>query len=84
MQQFVAADANLPKEVALPIPAHRQVATELVARREFPVLDVIDALKPVAQPELLSTRKTSASLSPTGEGEAIIDGLISPLPLKQR
>lgn len=83
VQQFVSADAQLPKEVALPIRAHRQVASELVARRGFSVLEVIEALRPLAQPELLSTKETTGSLSPTGEGEAIIDGLISPLPLKQ-
>jgi hypothetical protein len=84
VQQFVSADAQLPKEVALPIPAHRQVASELVARREFPVLEVIEALRPLAQPELLSTKETTGSLAPTSEGETIIDGLISPLPLKQQ
>ena len=84
VRQFVTADALLPKEVSLPIPAHRQVASELVARREFPVLDVVEALKPLAQPELLSTNETTGSLAPTGEGETIIDGLISPFPLKEQ
>lgn len=80
VQQFVSADANLPKEVALPIPPHRQVASELASRREFAVVDVIEALKPLAQPELLRTEKTTDTISPTGQGETIINGIISPMP----
>lgn len=62
VQQFLKADANVPKEVALPTPAHRQVAKELASRREFPVLDVIDALGVLAQPHLLDNSTTSVSL----------------------
>ena len=53
--QFLAADAKLPKEVSLPRPPSRQVARFLEDRRNFPVIDVIDALNPLAQPELLNT-----------------------------
>ena len=83
VQQFIHADAQLPKEVNLPTPAHRQVAKELVTRRDFPVVDVIKALLPIAQPELLSTHESSQSMSATGDGNIILDGLISPIPLKQ-
>lgn len=83
VQQFMQADAQVPKEVALPTPSHRQVVRELVSRREFPVLEVIEALAPLAQPELLTTQESSQSISPTEQGEVIIDGLISPVP-KQR
>jgi hypothetical protein len=44
VQQFIAADAQVPREVALPRPAQRQVARYLADRREFPVVDVVDAL----------------------------------------
>lgn len=83
VQQFMQADGEMPKEVALPIPSHRQVVKELVARRDFPVLDVIDALAPLAQPELLNTQESSQSISPSGQGELILDGLISPIPKNQ-
>jgi hypothetical protein len=62
VQQFIAADAKVPKEVSLPRPADRQVAKYLEDRREFPVKDVIEALKPLSQPELLETREQDASL----------------------
>lgn len=62
VQQFMASDAHLPKEVALPRQAERQVARYLEDRREYPVLEVIEALGPLAQPELLHTREQSAEL----------------------
>jgi hypothetical protein len=62
VQQFIRADAHLPKEVALPRQAERQVARYLADRRGFPVLEVIDALGPLSQPELLQTQARDADL----------------------
>lgn len=62
VQQFMAADAQLPNEVSLPRQAERQVARYLEDRREFSVLEVIDALGPLAQPELLETQERDAAL----------------------
>ncbi|APW61819.1 hypothetical protein [Paludisphaera borealis] len=62
VQQFISADAFLPKEVALPSPADRQVAKYLVDRRKFSVVDVIEALGPISQPELLEPRQLSAEV----------------------
>jgi hypothetical protein len=44
VQQFIAADANVPQPVALPAPADRQVARELAMRREYPIVEVVKAL----------------------------------------
>jgi hypothetical protein len=55
VQAFLDADAQLPREVSLPRPAHREVARILVERRDFPVLDVVEAIATFAQPELLVT-----------------------------
>lgn len=57
VQQFLLADARVPKEVDLPRPAAREVARYLADRRDFPVLDVIEALGKIAQPELLATEE---------------------------
>jgi hypothetical protein len=62
VQQFIAADGKLPKEVALPRQPDRQVAKYLADRREYPVVDVIEALSPLAQPELLRTHRQDAAL----------------------
>lgn len=58
---FLHADAKLPKEAALPRPAARTVARYLADRREFPVVDVVEALQPLSQPELLRTEQSGAA-----------------------
>ena len=65
VQQFLAADARVPREVRLPRPPDRQVARYLEERRDFPVLEVIDALEVLAQPQLLKTEQQDAALSST-------------------
>ena len=62
MRQFIAADAVIPPEVSLPRQPVRQVARYLEERREFPVVDVIAALRPLAQPELSQTEEQPAML----------------------
>jgi hypothetical protein len=78
VQQFIAADANVPKEVALPRAPERQVAKYLADRREFAVVEVIDALKPLAQPELLITKAHDATLVAHREGEATTRAVLAP------
>ncbi len=84
VQQFVKVDAKMPKEVALPRYAERQVARYLTDRREFPVVDVIDALSALAQPELLQTQEHSATLisrresSPEVETGAVVAPIANP------
>ncbi|WP_219468797.1 hypothetical protein [Nonomuraea rhizosphaerae] len=63
---FLEADAQVPKEVSLPRPAARTVARYLADRREFPVVDVVEALQALSQPELLQTQTSSAGLILSG------------------
>src|SRR2546427_3009054 len=60
--QFLAADAQLPREANLPRPPSRQVARYLEDRRVFSVVQVIEALEPLAQPELLRTEEAAATV----------------------
>lgn len=79
VQAFIDADAHVPKEVSLPRPAHREVTRILAERRNFPVVDVIDALKAFSQPELLKTEETQAgTLSLKGESQTNM--FIAPIP----
>ena len=80
--QFLAADAKVPKEVALSRPPARTVARYLADRREFPVVDVIEALKPLAQPELLTTEPSSAELVLSGGRSQTVDtaSILAPTP----
>lgn len=79
VQQFIAADAQLPKEINLPRPAERQVALYLEDRREYPVLGVIDALKPLAQPELLVTDAHKAGVIAENAAASRVGAVIAPL-----
>jgi len=69
VQQFFKADAKVPGEVGLPRPASRQVARYLEDRRSFPVVEVIEALQPLAQPGLLDTQETQVSVETTQESQ---------------
>ena len=79
IQQFIAADAHIPKEVALPTPSHRYVTKLLEERRQYPVLDVIDALAPLSQPELLATHQADAVLGDTEKNRLDLTGIVAPL-----
>lgn len=82
VRQFIAADAHVPREVALPRHADRQVALFLAERREFPVVDVIDALRPLSQPQLLKTEEQSPQLVSRRETNPEVEtgALVSPMP----
>ncbi|MNG38164.1 hypothetical protein D3C84_1257550 [compost metagenome] len=71
----------LPKEVNLPHPLDRQVASQLVNRREHSVIEVISALAPLAQPHLLRKTETGADLQQEDATDEIkTESLISPIP----
>ena len=79
VQQFLAADAKLPPMAALPRPPARHVADLLAERREFPVVDVMEHLRAIAQPELLQTEEEQVSVVLT-RGELTTDTVIAPEP----
>lgn len=84
VQQFIAADAQVPKEVALPRPPERQVAKYLAVRRDYPVLQVVEVLTPLSQPELLETRTREAGVVTRREGESKVGTVIAPQPRETR
>lgn len=79
VQQFIASDAQMPKESALPRPDERQVTSLLVDRREFPVLEVVEVLSPLAQPELLETSKISADIEFRRKAIITTGAVLSPI-----
>jgi hypothetical protein len=81
IQAFLNADARVPPEVSLPNPVHREVARILEERRDFPVRDVVEAIRPFGQPELLQTNTTQVE-SQTLKGEVQTDMAVAPLPLQ--
>jgi len=70
IKQFLTADARIPAEVALPRAEDRHVASELEARRAFPLLDVLAALEPIGQPGLLESH-LAGDAAETKETDAI-------------
>jgi len=79
VQQFIDADARMPKPVALPGPGERQVANYLEERREFAVEDVVGALLPLAQPELLATSRRLADVQFRREADTVAKAVLAPL-----
>lgn len=80
---FIAADAKVPKEVALPRPAARQVARYLADRRDYPVLDVVEALTSIAQPELLKSETSQAGIILSGgrSTSPTVSSVLAPNPI---
>lgn len=82
VRAFLLADARVPTPVELPDAEDRYVTQELLARRGFPLLEVIEVLRGMSQVGLLSTEEVkevmpTATLSEemglTGAGEATED-----------
>jgi hypothetical protein len=78
VQTFLAADAYLPSEAALPRPPMRQVARMLDDRRAYPVVEVVDALTPLAQPELLDTQEQQVEVVLTREAAVEVQTILAP------
>lgn len=78
IKYFLNADTHVPKEVYLPHGADRLVAKFLEDRRNFPVIDVIDALNIVKQPELLDVVDDSVELDEYQKNEIRLTQLIAP------
>jgi hypothetical protein len=84
VQQFLYADAKVPFEVALPNPPERQVTRELEMRREFNVLDIVQALEPQSQRNLLETEKREVNTTDhfqNDNGVSFNDAIIAPVAL---
>lgn len=78
IQAFIESDGEMPKEVLLPTPVHREVARILVERRDFPVVDVVGAIATFSQPELLATESRQVGTR-TLRGQSNTDLVIAPI-----
>lgn len=82
VQALCERDFQMPREVDIPNPLHREVARVYAERREFPIGDVLEAIKKFAQPELLETSdETVQSVSFRGRIGPGTQTIISPTPL---
>ena len=81
VQALCATDFAMPSEVLLPTPAHREVARMWAERRDASVMDVVEAVRVFAQPELLVTQDElvpSVSFATTAAPDTLT--VISPFP----
>lgn len=78
VQAFLQADAETPKEAILPRPVDREVCKILAERREFNVVDVMEALTTFGQQDLLITEDKYVDLQEL-KGEAETATVIAPI-----
>ncbi len=78
VQAFLSSDAELPREALLPRPIDREVCRILEERREFPVVEVVEALSIFSQPELIATDTEQVSLEIV-KGNTETSTLVAPL-----
>ncbi|MCG9915533.1 MAG: hypothetical protein MH112_04120 [Phenylobacterium sp.] len=78
VQAFLFADAHVPKEALLPRPMDREVCRILEERREFPVVDILEALTVFYQPDLLETEKERVDAEDV-QGDVNTSTLVAPL-----
>jgi hypothetical protein len=82
VKQFLEADAKVPPAASLPIGSHILVAKFLEDRREYPVLDVINAMTRMAQPGLLYTDNIHGIVAiETATQQDTVTNVIAPQPL---
>jgi hypothetical protein len=85
VQALCERDFNMPREIDIPNPAHREVARVFVERRDFPVADVIKATREFAKPDLVVTATEAVPGAP--RATVICPGtsaIITPFPRQQR
>jgi hypothetical protein len=77
VQAFIKADAKMPREAILPDPTHREVCRILEERREYPVVDVLEALHTFGQLRLVEGNEKDVNTSLEGDG-ALTSTLVAP------
>lgn len=78
LKQLLLADAKLPKPVNLPNSADRFVAQQFEDRRMFAVLDIIEAMYPLGQLDLVS----ESVVGPSQDDAAAPLDAVAPVPIK--
>lgn len=81
VQQFMAADAQLPNEDRLPLPHEREVARSLAMRRESTIVAVVEVLEAESQRRLIESStvvpQTVAAAQP--DAPLVADAVLAPI-----
>lgn len=81
VKYFLNSGANMPSESKLPMGADRFVCQYLVERNRFPVLEVLEAMDVVKQPELLTTEEEEVKITATNE-QTSLNTIVAPISIK--
>lgn len=79
IKKFILARGNMPKEIDLPSGLDRLVCKELVARKKFPILDVLEVLKNMGQPHLMYIEEAEAFITSKTKETMKINKIIAPM-----
>ena len=78
VKKFIMAHGDMPKEINLSGSLDRVVCKQLVIRKKYPVLDVIEALEAMKQPHLLKVENGVSEIQ-SNSGSSMINKIVSPI-----
>lgn len=81
VKQFILAHGEMPKEINLSSGLDRLVCKELVSRKKFPVLGVIEVLETMGQPHLMTTQDGTVNIA-SNNSDIKINKIIAPISIK--
>ncbi len=84
VKQFILAHGQMPSEMNLPSSLDRLVCKELVSRRKFPILGVIEVLKGMGQPHLMSVEDGETTIESDNNGDLKINRIVTPVSLMNK
>ncbi len=84
IKQFILAHGEMPSEMNLPSSLDRLVCKELVSRRRFPIMGVIEVLKGMGQPHLMSVENKETVIESADNNDIMINRIVTPVSLMDR
>lgn len=79
VKQFILAHGEMPSEMNLPSSLDRLVCKELVSRRKFPIFGVIEVLKGMGQPYLMSVENKQTTIESDNNSDLKINRIVTPI-----
>lgn len=79
VKQFILAHGKMPSEINLPSSLDRLVCKELVARKRFPILEVIEVLKSMGQPHLMDVVTKETTIESNDADDLKINRIVTPV-----
>lgn len=81
VKQFILAHGEMPSEMNLPSSLDRLVCKELFQRRKFPIMGVIEVLKGMGQPHLMSVEDKETTIESGDNNDVMINRIVTPVSL---